>query len=160
MNHVICTRKPATLCVQYQNWLLLAEYNLRYKVKVRLTSFYHMHCMPEEEPLFLSMWAWHSSEPWPPRAGFNCPSWMLLFTDCSVASKLHMSSRKIYGKGKGGDAEDYVYVTAESRTELLVFLRGCCRSSKCAIGKKNLNEHLFSDESHYLGFCSYYLTIN
>lgn len=132
MNHVICTRKPATPCVQYRSCLLLAEYSLRYTVKMGFTSFYHRHCVPEEEPVFLSMWGWHSSEPWPPCPGFNCPSWLLVFTDCSVANKPHMSSRKIYGKGKGGDAGEYVYITAESRTEPFVFLRGRCRSLKCA----------------------------
>lgn len=150
-SHIVCA---------VSELLLLAEYNLRYVVKMESTSFCHMHCAPEEEPLFLGMWDWHPSEPWPPRPGFNCPSWMLLFTDCSVANKLHMSLRKIYGKGKGGDAGEYVYITAESRTEPLVFQRGCCRSLKCAIGKEFLKEHLFSDESPYLGLHRYFLTIN
>lgn len=159
MNHVTGTRKPATSCVQYWSCLLLAKYNSSHVV-VGCTSPYHSHCVPEEEPLILSLWDWHSSEPQPPCPGSNFPSRMLLFTDCSVANKLHMSCRKIYGKGKGGDGGEYVYVTAESRTEPLVFLRGCCRSLRCAIDTVFLKEHLFSDESPYLGLHSYFLATN
>lgn len=53
-----------------------------------------------------------------------------------------------------------VYLTVESRTEPLVFPRGCCRSLKCAIGTEVVKEHLFLDESPYLGVHSYFLTIN
>lgn len=67
----------------------------------------------------------------------------VLVYKCSIANELQVPSRKIDGEGKGEDAEEYVYVTAESTTDSSVFLRGCCRSFKCAIGKKFLKEYLF-----------------
>ena len=157
MNRITCIRKPATSSAHYQSCLLLAEYNLRDVAEMGFASFHRMHCTPEEEPSCLTPCVglalkWTS----PPHPGFSCPSWMLLFADGSAANKQHMSSRKIYGKGKGGDAGEYVYITAESKTEPSVFLRGCCRSLKCAIGKEFLKEHLFSDESPYLGLHSYF----
>lgn len=90
-----------------------------------------------------------------PRPGFSCPSRVLVFAECSGAKEPHVSPRKIHGKGKGGGAGEAVFVGAGSRTEPLVFLRGRCRSLKCAIAEEFLKEHLFSDESPYLGLYSY-----
>lgn len=143
-----------TSCVQHQSCLPLAKCSLSYMVMVWFASFYHECHVPEEEPSLLSLWDWHSSEPWPLCPGFNCSFCLLLFTDCSVADKVHVSLRKMYGKGRGGDTGGGVYVTAECRTEPLVFQRGCWRSLKCAIDKEFLKEHLFSDESLYLALYS------
>lgn len=63
--------------------------------------------------------------------------------ECSAADELRVSARKTQGKGKGGDAGEYVYTTAERTTEPLLFLRGCCRNVKRGIGKKFLRGALF-----------------
>lgn len=121
------------------------------------TLVYHTHSMPGGDLLFLPVEGLALKWTLGPTSRIQL-SWLLLFADYSVACKLHVSSRKIYGKGKGGDARECVYLTAKCRTEPSLFLGGCCRSLKCAIGKEFLKEHLFCDESPYLGHHSYFLT--
>lgn len=99
------------------------------------------------------LWDWHWSEPHPsPRIPLS-----------SLAALELMNCRCLVGSSGAGQRccwGECVYLTVESRTEPLVFLRGCCRSLKCAVGTEFVKEHLFPDESPYLGVLSYFLAIN
>lgn len=136
--------------------------------QVTLTGNPHSLCVTSELPLPCQLWAparaafpsfqagtpflwdWHWGEAHPSPLSRGAAPGLMSCTSLGASS----------GAGQRCCWGGCVYLTVESTTEHLVFLRGCCRSLKCAIGTGFVKEHLFPDESPYLGVHSYFSTIN
>lgn len=122
--------------------LLLAKYDLKPEARCGIAIILHWVLYSRRGAVFLGV---RLALKWATAPTSRVQLFVLdvLVYKCSAANELQVPSRKIDGKGRGDDAEEYVYVTTESTTDSPVFLRGCCRSFKCAIGKKFLKEYLF-----------------